>query len=118
MSVHKTASASILALAFALSALGGCGQPASPAEPGHEAAEAEFERGPHRGRMLREGDFAVEITIFEDGVPPEFHVYAYKGDKPVPPSEVGLAVELSRLGGRPTLSLLPLWTTTCEATAS
>lgn len=99
MSVHKTASASILALAFALSALGGCGQPASPAEPGHEAAEAEFERGPHRGRMLREGDFAVEITIFEDGVPPEFHVYAYKGDKPVPPSEVGLAVELSRLGG-------------------
>ena len=49
--------------------------------------------------MLRDGDFAVEITIFEDGVPPEFHVYAYSGDKPLPPSNVQLQVTLGRLGG-------------------
>lgn len=30
------------------------------------AATAEFERGPHRGRMLRDGDLALEVTIFED----------------------------------------------------
>lgn len=64
------------------------------------AAAAEFERGPHRGRMLRDGDFALEITIFEEGVPPEFHVYPYLSGKPVPPSDVNLAIELGRLGNR------------------
>jgi membrane fusion protein, heavy metal efflux system len=67
---------------------------------GHGAESQEFERGPHRGRMLRSGDFALEMTIFETGVPPEFHVYAYNAGKPVAPSEVKLTVVLTRLGGR------------------
>jgi cobalt-zinc-cadmium efflux system membrane fusion protein len=50
--------------------------------------------------MLRNGDFAVEITIFEEGVDPEFHVYAYRNGKPIAPGEVQLAIELSRLGGK------------------
>jgi cobalt-zinc-cadmium efflux system membrane fusion protein len=65
-----------------------------------EPPAAEFERGPHRGRMLRDGDFALEITIFEEGVPPEFHVYPYNAGKPIPPSDVKLAIELGRLGNR------------------
>lgn len=65
-----------------------------------QSAAAEYERGPHRGRMLRDGDFALEITIFEEGVPPEFHVYPYYAGKPLPPSEVKLAIELGRLGNR------------------
>jgi cobalt-zinc-cadmium efflux system membrane fusion protein len=69
-------------------------------EQADAAAPAEFERGPHRGRMLRDGDLALEITIFEDGVPPEFHVYPYVAGKPVPPSDVNLAIELGRLGNR------------------
>lgn len=71
-----------------------------PAEHGEGVPVADFERGPHRGRILRDGDFAVEITIFEEGVPPEFHVYAYSGQKALPPSDVKLAVELGRLGNR------------------
>ncbi len=102
MSIRKAASASGLAVAFAFVGLAGCGEPAASVEAGHEATASDYERGPHRGRMLREGDFAIEMTIFEDGVPPEFHVYAYKGDKPVPPAEVGLSVELGRLGGETT----------------
>lgn len=79
--------------------LAGCNE--APAEQeAHGAAEAEFERGPHRGRMLRDGNFAVEVTIFEDGVEPEFHLYAYRDDKPVRPQDVQIAVELTRLGGR------------------
>nr|WP_047168128.1 efflux RND transporter periplasmic adaptor subunit [Sphingomonas sp. Y57] len=65
----------------------------------HGAAPADFERGPHNGRMLRDGAFAIEVTIFEDGVPPEFRMYAYREDKPVPPAEVQLSVELRRLDG-------------------
>jgi cobalt-zinc-cadmium efflux system membrane fusion protein len=79
--------------------LAGCNE--APAEQeAHGAAEAEFERGPHRGRMLRDGNFAVEVTIFEDGVEPEFHLYAYRDDKPVRAQDVQIAVELTRLGGR------------------
>ena len=50
--------------------------------------------------MLRDGDFALEITIFEEGVPPEFHVYAFANDKPLLASDVKLAIELGRLGNR------------------
>jgi len=92
-----------LALVIALMGLAGCGEapPSSPADA-EAAASGEFERGPHRGRMLRDGDMAVEMTIFEDGVPPEFRVYAYKAEKPLPPSDLQLQVTLSRLGGEAT----------------
>ncbi len=65
----------------------------------HGAAEEEFERGPHNGRLLKKGDFAVEITIFEDGVPPQFRVFAYEDMKPLDPAKVQLTIELSRLDG-------------------
>lgn len=68
------------------------------AEHGEAHAE-EFERGPHRGRLLRDGNFALEITIFEDNVPPQFHLYAYKGEKPLDPKDVQATIELSRLDG-------------------
>jgi cobalt-zinc-cadmium efflux system membrane fusion protein len=58
------------------------------------------ERGPHGGRLLRDGDLSLEITIFEEGVPPELHIYAYDDGKPVMPSAVQLSVVLARLGGK------------------
>ena len=85
-----------LVLAFAAACGGGGGE---ADEHGHEEA-AEYERGPHRGRMLRDGDFALEVTIFEDGVPSEFRIYAYQNDAPVDPRQVQLSVALTRLGGR------------------
>lgn len=62
-------------------------------------AEPDFERGPNGGRMLRDGDFALEVSIFEDGIDPEFRVRAFASGEAVPPSEVSLAIELTRLGG-------------------
>ena len=77
-----------------------CDDASSVAVDGHEeAASAEYETGPHRGRLLRDGDLAVEITIFEDGVDPQFRVYPFVNDWPVDPSEVDLSIELGRLGG-------------------
>jgi cobalt-zinc-cadmium efflux system membrane fusion protein len=67
------------------------------AEGGHDD---EFERGPHGGRLLEDGDFALEMTIFEDGQPPQYRLYAYHDGEPVPPSEVSVTVELARLGDR------------------
>jgi cobalt-zinc-cadmium efflux system membrane fusion protein len=60
-------------------------------------------KGPHGGRLLAEGPFSVEVTIFETGVPPEFRVHAYENGKPVDPAGVKLAIELTRLGAKPEL---------------
>lgn len=65
---------------------------------GAETAAEEPEKGPHRGRMLRDGNFALEVAIFESGVPPEFHLYATQAGKPVPPEQVKAQIELIRLG--------------------
>ena len=60
--------------------------------------EAEPEKGPNNGRMLREGDFAIELSIFETGVPPEFRVWATADGKAIEPSKIDLNVKLTRLG--------------------
>ena len=70
-------------------------------EGGHGGeAAAEAAKGPHGGRLLSEGDFATEVTIFESGVPPEFRVFFYEKGKPIDPAGVKLAIELHRFGGR------------------
>lgn len=95
MTKYLLGAASVIALAL----LAGCGDSGTENKE-TTAAAGEYERGPHRGRMLRDGDFALEVTIFEDGVDPEFRVYAYRNDKPVKPSDVKLTIELGRLGGK------------------
>ena len=92
----------LLLTAVIASLLAACGGP-DPAPESAEnhgaAAAADYERGPHRGRMLRDGDFAIEVTIFESGVPPQFRLYAYQNDKPLNPGEVVSTIELKRLDG-------------------
>ena len=80
--------------------LASCGErPKAAQEPAHGAA-SDYERGPHRGRMLRDGEFALEVTLFEEGQEPQFRVYPYRRDKPLDPRQVNLAIELTRLGPR------------------
>ncbi len=70
-------------------------------ENGHdEHAEEESSKGPHGGRLLRQESFGLEIAIFERGVPPEFRVYPFEQERPVPPAEVDLSIDLRRLGGQ------------------
>lgn len=63
-----------------------------------EAAAEDYERGPNNGRMLRDGDFAVELAILETGVPPEFRAWPTLDGQAVAPSAVDLTVTLTRLG--------------------
>ena len=65
---------------------------------GHEEEEAD--RGPHGGRMLRDGDLAVELAIFERGIPPEYRAWVAVDASPVDADDVRLAVELDRFGKR------------------
>jgi cobalt-zinc-cadmium efflux system membrane fusion protein len=89
----------ILTLALLLAACGR-GEEHEHAEDGHAAeAEAEAPRGPHNGRLLSSDTFALELAIFENGVPPEFRAWATLDGRAVNPAEVDLSVTLTRLGG-------------------
>ncbi len=69
-------------------------------ENGHDAHdEEEFERGSHNGRMLREGNVAVELAIYETGVLPEFRAWLYRNGQSLAPSNGTLQVTVDRLGG-------------------
>jgi cobalt-zinc-cadmium efflux system membrane fusion protein len=92
--IRFTAAIAALALALPLAA---CGSDPVPAEHGEEGAEAE--KGPNGGRLLKDGDFAVEVTVFETGQEPQFRVYATRGGEPVDPGTVQLTMTLRRLGG-------------------
>jgi cobalt-zinc-cadmium efflux system membrane fusion protein len=59
-----------------------------------------YERGPHRGRLLRNGSFELEVSIFETGSPPQFRLYAFSQGKPVPATEFTASIILNRFGNR------------------
>jgi RND family efflux transporter, MFP subunit len=63
-----------------------------------ESKDDNEKKGPHGGRMFTQDDYGLEVTIFEQGVEPEFRVYAFEQDKPVNPAEVELQIQLERLG--------------------
>ncbi len=67
---------------------------------GHAAEAAEPAKGPHGGRLLQDGAFALEVTIFETGVDPQYRIYPTLDGKAIDPSAVDLSVTLSRLGGK------------------
>ncbi len=65
----------------------------------HDDHADEGGKGPHGGRLLEDGDFTLELAIFEEGVPPEFRAWFTQAGKPVSPSAAKLSVELRRPGG-------------------
>jgi len=79
---------------------GGHGHAHADAHGGHaEHGEGEEAvKGPKGGRLLSEGDFAIEITIYEPpGTEPQFRVYAYEKGKAIDPEGIDLTVELHRI---------------------
>ncbi len=89
---------SIVFLGILLSACSGSDNESASGSHG-EMAGAEVEKGPRNGRMLHDGDFSLELAIFETGVPPEFRAWATLDGKLLPPDDVKLNVKLIRLGG-------------------
>jgi cobalt-zinc-cadmium efflux system membrane fusion protein len=69
-----------------------------PINMSESAPAADYERGAHNGRMLRDGPFAIELAIYETGVPPEFRAWPSVGGSPIAPGDVEIDVELTRLG--------------------
>ena len=74
--------------------------PGGAAGTGHGEESASEAKGPNGGRLLISGNFTLELAIFERGVPPEFRAWATKDGRSLPPAEVALQIQLTRLGGR------------------
>jgi cobalt-zinc-cadmium efflux system membrane fusion protein len=90
-------------LALLLAACGGASDEQAGDEHGHaEAGEhgetEEVEEGSHGGRLLEQGDYAVELAIAEDGTPPKYQAWLYEDGKPLPPTAGGVRINLQRLG--------------------
>ena len=66
----------------------------------HEAGTAP-QKGPHGGKLFTQDGYGVEVTIFEQGVEPEFRVYTYQGGKPLDPAASQASITLERLGRTP-----------------
>lgn len=54
--------------------------------------------GPRGGNYFSDNDFGLELTIFEQDVPPQFHIYLYEKGKKLPPTAANVTITLSRLG--------------------
>lgn len=67
---------------------------------GHEELEEEsshdeaVQRGKHGGWLFAEKDFQIEVKIYEQGIPPQFRVYA---TEPANIKEIDLSIVLKRL---------------------
>lgn len=64
----------------------------------HAHTEAEPAKGPQGGRLLSQGDFALEVTIYETGVEPELRLYGYQKGKAIQAEALKVEVKLQRLG--------------------
>lgn len=72
-------------------------------EAGHnndENRQDEINKGPHGGKLFTADSDAVELSIYETGVPPEFRLYGYRNGKPVEPAKLSAVVTVTRIGGR------------------
>ena len=87
------------ALALLLAACGGSsGTPDPHADDHAEADEATPATGQHGGRLLEQDGYTVEVAIAEDGTPPRYQAWWYRGNKPLPANAGSVEIRLKRLG--------------------
>jgi len=101
MNITKTMK-NLLALAATSLLLAACGENTAGTNGStHDTATETMEipKGPNGGRLLTDGNFAVEITIFEQGRDPQFRLFAYENAELIAPKQVKVEVTLSRLDG-------------------
>lgn len=69
--------------------------------------QASTERGQHGGKLFRDGNFALELKIFEEGVEPQLRLYAYQDNQLIPPQQWQAQVHIQRLDTAETIRFRP-----------
>lgn len=83
-------------------------QPTTEEGQGHSEASSHADdkdvapkKGPHGGKLFTKDSYGIEVSIFEQGVEPQFRLYAYQDGKQIAPSANQVALTLERLGRQP-----------------
>lgn len=80
----------------------------------HEASNSNHQSttvsaGPHGGRLFQQGQFTLELTMFEQGMTPHFRAYFFDKKTPVNPDKINLIIKLKRFNGAvETITFLPV----------
>ncbi|MDR3502524.1 MAG: efflux RND transporter periplasmic adaptor subunit [Legionella sp.] len=97
----------IVTFLFGMSSLALCAEATQTMEEEH--SHEAIERGSQGGRLFKEGDLALEVLIFERGMPPHFRVYFYKNGEAILPPQSDLSLELTRFSGKKEqISFIPM----------
>jgi cobalt-zinc-cadmium efflux system membrane fusion protein len=99
MTIHRQ----LLVLSVLTATVAACGPGVPLGDRGaaeETIAETAQERGSNNGVLLVDGDFVLELAIFETGVPPEYRAWASLDGQPLSPANVDLDLRLTRLGNR------------------
>lgn len=67
----------------------------------HGGQIAEIPRGPHGGKLFSQDGYALEVTIYEQNVAPQFRLYTYLDGQPLDPALSSVSLQLQRLGRAP-----------------
>lgn len=62
--------------------------------------DAHAQEGPHGGKVLNEGQFALEIVVNEQGKQPHFRLFPSFNNKAIDPSELKCTIEAERINGK------------------
>jgi hypothetical protein len=57
-------------------------------------------KGPHGGKLFKEGDFGLEALLAEDGGEPRLRIWLYDKNKPLASSAAKVSATITRLTGR------------------
>jgi membrane fusion protein, heavy metal efflux system len=97
---HALSLLSALALLITLTA---CGDSATTDhDDAHDPAHGDtddMQTGPRGGRLLEDGDFAIELTLDESLAPARYRAWASQNGQALAPASVNLVVTLTRLDG-------------------
>lgn len=65
-------------------------------------------KGPHGGKLFKEGDFGLEALLAEDGGEPRLRIWLFSKDKPLPNNAAKVSATITRLTGETqTLNFAP-----------
>jgi cobalt-zinc-cadmium efflux system membrane fusion protein len=65
-------------------------------------------KGPHGGKLFKEGDFGLEALLAEDGGEPRLRIWLFDKDKPLPSGAAKVSATITRLTGeKQTLNFAP-----------
>ena len=55
-------------------------------------------KGPHGGKLFKEGDFGLEALLAEDGGEPRLRIWLFSKDKPLPNNAAKVSATITQIG--------------------